>query len=619
MLNCEGFYNQRKTQDYYEVLEITQTMKPLDMTIGFVGSGGEGVVSAGEILVWSTAAEGLYGMMIKSYGPQIRGGESAAQIRLSSEPVLSQGDKLDALVVLSWQNFARFEKELVLGKDTIVFHDKGDEPPANLSFPHGIRFVEVPMTEEAKERTGNTLAKNLVALGFLVGSYRLPERGFYEAIRQRFERKGEAVLEGNMQAFRAGFRKGREHALGGRMKKVSETEPDLLVLSGNDALAMGALFAGVRFYAGYPITPASEIMEWMAKELPKFGGTFIQTEDEIAALTMAIGASFAGQKAMTATSGPGLSLMTEALDLAAMAELPVVVADVQRAGPSTGIPTKTTQSDLFHAIYGGHGDLPRVVLAPTDVTDAFAIAVHAVYLSEKYQVPVLILSDQFLGQRVEVIPNIDFDRFQALLVERLRPSDEELVDYRRFMLTETGVSPLSHPGIRGGVYTAAGIEHDEHGRPTSDAEMHERMSAKRAYKLTTLARAEEPLVWRSGPQDAAIGVLAWGSSKGVVEETQRRLRNQGVEVAVMVPRRLSPLPTTEIQQFVDHLDSLLIVEMSHGAQFYRYLRSEVALPEKTSVTKRTGAAPFKVEEIMKAINEVQSQWKTTRPRTIEVA
>lgn len=594
-------------------------MKSLDLTIAIVGSGGEGVISAGEILVWAMAAEGLNGMMIKSYGPQIRGGESAAQVRLSNTPVLSQGDTLDALFVLSWENFPRFAKELILSSDAIVFHDTNDEPPANLPFPQGVRFLEVPITERAKEEAGTTLAKNLVALGFLAGWFALPESGFRTAIGQRFARKGQDVLQGNLRAFQAGLAMGRQQTPIKRSDAGNGRDASKLVLTGNDALAMGALFAGVRFFAGYPITPASEIMEWMARELPKFDGTFIQTEDEIAALTMAIGASFAGQKAMTATSGPGLSLMTESLDLATMAEIPVVVADVQRAGPSTGIPTKTTQADLFHAVYGGHGDAPRVVLAPTDVADAFAIAVHGVYLSEKYQVPVMILSDQFLGQRVEVIPEIDFEAFRDQVIERLHPSPEDLADFKRFQLTDSGISPFSQPGIKGAIYTAAGIEHDEYGHPTSDADWHEKMAEKRERKLATLAKEEDPFLLRIGPLDASLGILAWGSTKGAVEEALRRSLDEGVEVAAMIPRRLSPLPAAEVQRFIDRLDALLIIEMSHSGQFYRYLRSQVALPERTWVTKRTGAAPFKVQEITKALDEVRSQWKLTRRRTIEVA
>ncbi len=251
-------------------------------------------------------------------------------------------------------------------------------------------------------------------------------------------------------------------------------------------------------------------MEWMANELPKFEDIFIQTEDEITAITMAIGASFAGAKSMTATSGPGLSLMTEAIGLAAMAELPVVIVDVQRVGPSTGIPTKTTQADLFHAVFGGHGDYPRVVLAPVNVADAITIAVHAFYLSEKYQLPVIILSDQFIGQRLEIIPQVDFKAMQSMVINRSLPSIEELHNYSRYKMTPNGVSPLSKPGIKNGMYTAYGIEHDELSLPTSSSNIQKRMNRKRLKKNQTILQQESDILLRLGNMNPRIGILSLG-------------------------------------------------------------------------------------------------------------
>ncbi|RMD97869.1 MAG: hypothetical protein D6814_08695, partial [Calditrichaeota bacterium] len=341
--------------------EAKFVMKRDDLILAIVGSGGEGVASAGEILLRAAAHEGLYSMLVRSYGPQIRGGESLAQIRLSPLPVRSRGDALDALVVLSWANFFRFSGEVFLHDDAIVFYDAADAPPENLPFPPSVKFYPVPFAEAAKKSAGSTLSKNILALGYICGWFNLPSAGFEQAIRDRFSKKSGDVLLSNLKAFQAG----REMAEAAeerapRVWHIREKRP-MLILTGNEAVSIGSLFAGVKFYSGYPITPASEIMEWMARELPKFDGEFVQTEDEIAAVTMAIGASFGGVKAMTATSGPGLSLMTEAIGLAAMAELPLVVVDVQRGGPSTGIPTKTSQSDLLHTVFGGHGNLPRIV------------------------------------------------------------------------------------------------------------------------------------------------------------------------------------------------------------------------------------------------------------------
>ncbi|MDZ7268185.1 MAG: 2-oxoacid:acceptor oxidoreductase subunit alpha [candidate division KSB1 bacterium] len=586
-----------------------------DSTFAIVGSGGEGVVSAGEILIHATARDGLYSMMVKSYGPQIRGGESLAQIRLRKTPVLCQGDALDAMVVLSWSNFHRFAGEVRLGARGIIMHDSEDAPPPNLKVPDKVRFVAVPFAATSKQITGGAQAKNLVALGFLAGWFDLPQHGFAEAIRTRFAKKGGAVQQSNFSAFQAGVMLAQAETTRRRYNWTVSNHEAKLVLTGNDAVALGSLFAGVKFFAGYPITPASEIMEWMARELPRFDRVFVQTEDEIAAVTMAIGASFAGVKAMTATSGPGLSLMTEAIGLAAMAELPLVVVDVQRAGPSTGIPTKTTQADLYHAVFGGHGNLPRVVLAPTDAADAITLAVHAFYLAEKYQLPVLLLTDQFLGQRLEVIPQVDFAALQPKVITRTLPTAEELQHYQRFKFTDSGVSPISAPGIKNGMYTAAGIEHDETGRPTSNAELDEKMTRKRALKSETIRKQEPGLLWRCGDQDPEIGILAWGSTKGVVQEAVARLQREGRKVAAMVLRQLAPLPVTPLQDFLTPLEGLLIVEMA-DRQFYNYLKSQLNLPHNTRVHQHLGATLFTVQEIIEAIKEVDALWETTLQQTI---
>ena len=586
-----------------------------DVTLAIVGSGGEGVVSAGEILVHATSHDGLYSMMIKSYGPQIRGGESLAQIRLCQTPVLSQGDALDALLVLSWSNFNRFAGEVHLREQAVIFHDSEDPPPANLPFPAHTHFVPAPFAKISKDITKAALAKNLAALGFLAGWFDLSPGGFADAIRQRFIKKGQEVAQSNLAAFEAGLAMAQNEVARPQYKWKTGTQNAKLVLSGNEAVAIGALYAGVKFFAGYPITPASEIMEWMAAELPKFDGVFIQTEDEIAAVTMAIGASFAGAKAMTATSGPGLSLMTEAIGLSTMAELPLVVVDVQRAGPSTGIPTKTTQADLFHAVYGGHGNLPRIVLAPMDVADAIEISVHAFYLAEKYQLPVLVLTDQFMGQRLEVIPRVDFKKLQAKIINRTAPAEDELQRYQRFNPTESGVSPISAPGLKHGMYTAAGIEHDEIGRPTSSAGLDEKMARKRARKIQTIRHEEPQLIWRCGNQEATFGILAWGSTKGVVEEAVLQLQRKGRNIAAMVVRQLAPLPSAAVQAFANQLENLLIIELSDG-QFYSYLKSQVDLPANTRVYKRSGAALFTVPEIIAVIQKDSEPWETTVPQII---
>ncbi len=291
-----------------------------------------------------------------------------------------------------------------------------------------------------------------------------------------------------------------------------------MVVDGNEMCAAAAIFAGCQFFGGYPITPSSEIMHFLAREIWKYGGTMLQAEDEIAGIGACVGASFAGKKVMTATSGPGMSLKTEMLGLASIAELPLVCVNVQRGGPSTGIPTKSEQSDLFQACFSAHGDVVRPVLAPTSVADTFAVTVEAFNVAEEYQTPVILLSDQEIAQRKETVDPIDTAAFQV--VERLQPTGAELEKYVRFKFTDSGVSPISHPGMAGGNYLASGIEHNERGAPTASGEMHARMNEKRIRKLDPLKHRRD-LFLREGDPHAPLALVAWGSLAGAAQRGAR--------------------------------------------------------------------------------------------------
>jgi 2-oxoglutarate ferredoxin oxidoreductase subunit alpha len=322
-------------------------------------------------------------------------------------------------------------------------------------------------------------------------------------------------------------------------------------MTGNQATALGALAAGCRFYAGYPITPATSIMEFLSQQMPQVGGTLIQAEDEIAAITMAIGASYGGVKAMTATSGPGLALMIEAIGHASMTEVPVVLVDVQRAGPSTGMPTKTAQGDLFMALYAANDEAPRFVIAPDSVEDCFYQMVNAFNLAEKYQMPVMVLTDQAMSERVETIRPIDLSRIQV--VDRLKPDldgDGRENGYQRYALTEDGVSPMAIPGMRGGHYVAEGLEHNERGAPNYTPEMHRAMTEKRHRKVESARRELRhwSVVDEWGDPGAEIGIIGWGSTKGTVREAMARAMQEGVRVGALYPATLGggarwrPLP-----------------------------------------------------------------------------
>ncbi len=575
-----------------------------DLTIGIVGSGGDGVIVAGDFLVWAAASEGLYCFMLKSFGAQIRGGESSCKVRISENPVLSQGDKLDILVAFNWADYKKFQSEMEIRKGAVILCEANDPTPDDdipLDRSANPIIYKVPFQEMATAQTGRGPGKNMVMLGMLAEMFELPVQAIRSALRKKFERKGAGLAELNLRAFDAGAIYAREeiHRRDNIAFSYAKSDPKM-VISGNEAVALGALAARVSFFAGYPITPASEIMEYLARLMPLYDGTWIQAEDEIAAIGMALGASFAGKRAMTATSGPGLSLMNEMVGLASLAEIPLVIVDVQRVGPSTGMPTKTEQADLQQALFGTHGDAPRAVIAPADVEDCFHVTMDAFCIAEEYQIPVIILSDQFIGQRKESVPR--FDKNLIKICERLAPTPQELSDYKRYALTESGISPMSFPGMKNGEYTAAGIEHDELGNPAGQPEMHEAMNAKRFRKLDAL-KSQWKHSRRYGSPEAEIGVIGWGSSKGAIKEAVLRAQAEGVSVAGLVPQLLYPLPYKEFGEYLRPLRKLIVVEMSYSAQFLKYLRANYDLPTDVVLLKRSGGRPFTVSEIYEKIKE----------------
>jgi 2-oxoglutarate ferredoxin oxidoreductase subunit alpha len=576
-----------------------------DLIVGIAGAGGDGVVSAGELLIQVGAHEGFFGMLVKSFGPQIRGGESSVRVRLAPHRVQAQGDDLDVLIAFNWADYGRFRSELVPGPRTLIFVDELDDTPSeHIPLPEALKGAvrRVPFEKLAVEKGGSALAKNIVAVGVLAGALSLPRDAFARAIERKFGRKGEQIVASNLAALDAGVAVAAEHGHAAPPLKPSRSEP-LMVISGNEALAFGALVAGCRFFAGYPITPQSEVMEWLGKELPKHGGTMMQPEDELASITMAIGASTAGVKAMTASSGPGISLKTEAIGLAAMAELPLVILNVQRVGPSTGIPTKTEQADLMQALYSTHGDAPKVVLGATDVEDCFTVAVNAFNIAEEFQTPVILLSDQGIGHRTAAIP--PFDVSKVAVVDRRLATDEELAQvdprhgFRRYAATPSGVSPMTIPGQARGNYLMSGLEHDEFGAPVSGAAAHQKMSEKRAMKLRAVPERYAHLLITAGDPKADVALLAWGAAKGAALEAVEQLAKVGVRVRLLVPRLLMPFPTEQIERELEKRKVLHVVELSYSGQFYTYLRSMLR-PELSSRLvrhARAGGTPLGVREI----------------------
>jgi 2-oxoglutarate ferredoxin oxidoreductase subunit alpha len=455
----------------------------------------------------------------------------------------------------------------------------------------------------ARKHAGTDKAKNIVVIGLLAGWFGIGRESMLAGIRKKFAGKGAAVAEGNARAFQAGLEFAGAHPIK-EDRKLAAPEAgghSKLLTDGNDMCAAAAIFAGCTFFAGYPITPSTEIMQFLDREIWKYGGTVLQAEDEIAGIGAVVGASFAGKKAMTATSGPGMSLKTEMLGLASIAELPLVCVNVQRGGPSTGMPTKAEQSDLFQAAFSAHGDCLRPVLAPTSVGDMFSVTVEAFNLAEYYQTPVIVLSDQEISQRKETVEPIDTSVFR--LIERRRPTETELAKYARFKLTESGISPISHPGMAGGNYLAAGIEHNELGRPTASGEMHARMNEKRFRKFDPLKNRRDLFVVEGDPE-APIGLVSWGSVAGVAREALQLAQAEGLHAKLLVPKLLYPVAEPVYQDFFASVRRGLFIEQSFQGQLYRLVRMYVDVPAQVHLLARSGSNPIQPVEVLERLREM---------------
>jgi 2-oxoglutarate ferredoxin oxidoreductase subunit alpha len=566
-----------------------------------------GIIRTGEFIAHALARCGLEIFTFRTYPAEIKGGQAMIQVRTAERPIYSHGDEADILICFDEEAWERHRDEF--NPDGVLIYDTKFEPKG---VPGTAVTYGLPFSEIAKTRLRNLMAKNMVILGAFSAWFGVPKEVFEQLIRDYWGRKGEKVVMSNLTALNTGYEEAQKIPKRDPFRIEPRPMRDRLILSGNEAICFGAIAAGCKVFAGYPITPASDILEWMMTYLPVFGGTALQVEDEIAAIGAILGASFAGAKAMTATSGPGFSLMTEFLSHAAMAEIPCVILDNQRAGPSTGMPTKTEQSDLYQAVYGGHGDVPRIVLAPSTVQGCFYVTVHAFNLAELCQLPVIILGDQALAHRTETIAPIDLSKVIVLDREIYDPvihSSNGEDGYKRYKLTETGVSPMSIPG-RPGTYTVEGLEHDEHGHPNWDPQNHMTMTEKRFRKLQLALRYDEYYPgfqgyrWY-GPLHADVGVIAWGSTAGAVREAIERLQQEGISVAALHISMLYPLHREVVRRFIKNMNRVLLPELNYTGQFAHLIRGETGL-DVVSYAKVTGV-PFKVQEIVDAIKDLMRE------------
>jgi 2-oxoglutarate ferredoxin oxidoreductase subunit alpha len=560
------------------------------VVIRLAGESGEGVISSGDILTQAAARGGYWTQTFRTYPAEIKGGPCMYQVRMGDEQIYSHGKAVDLLVCFNQEAWELHWDSL--GPEGVILFD---ETAVEIPEEYRDRARPVRMEKLAKEIGGSLRAKNMVAVGAVAGVISFNTTPIEELVLRRYAHK-QGVADANIAALRAG---GDESAdLKGVLEIVEpvEVEADRILLSGNQAIAVGAVAAGVRYFAGYPITPASDILEWLSAKLPQVGGITIQCEDEIASISSVLGASYTGAKAMTATSGPGLSLMTEMLGYAGTAEIPCVVIDAQRGGPSTGLPTKTEQSDLNHALYGGHGEAPRVVIAPITVEDCFWSTIDAFNYSERFQVPVILLTDQGLATRMEVIHKPDTEKVE--LWERATSAGVD--GYKRYALTEDSISPMGIPGEEGGQYVATGIEHDELGHPAYTPENHVAMQTKRWAKLAPLANG---LVRHEthGDETPDIALIGFGSTYGPVREAVDRAREEGRSVGLFFPRVLGPFPVDQVKAFTANASRVLIPEINFSGQLARLVRAECGL-EVESHAKCDGL-PFTAEDVLDIIME----------------
>ncbi|HWP25451.1 MAG TPA: 2-oxoacid:acceptor oxidoreductase subunit alpha [Xanthobacteraceae bacterium] len=567
------------------------------ISVAFVGSGGAGALTTGNFLLEAAGAGGWFGLLTRTVGAQIRGGEAVSVVRLAADQVDCLAEQIDLLIGIDWHNAQRLDDEIKVGPQSLVISDpRGGDPPPNLAAT-GVRIAKVPLKEMAK--TIPEGRPNMIALGIAAGLLRFPRNVVAKSIEKHLPEKGLAAVEASRAALTLGYDIAANVDFPFRLPPPVKGTARRWLVSGNEATALGAIRGGIRFAAAYPITPATEILEWLAPNLAKVGGVLLQAEDELAAINMIIGASFGGTPAMTATSGPGLSLMVEALGLATAAEIPIVIVDVMRAGPSTGIPTKSEQADLNIAVYGCHGDAPHLVLAPQSVADCLFTTQWATYLAEALQVPAIVLSDQFIGQaRAAIERPADV----AFIGQRLRASAVEQ-PYRRYALVGGGVSPMAVPGMRGAQYTAEGLTHTERGTPTSSATDHRNQLDKRRHKLETFNYGDH---WATVEGSGNLAVMTWGSLTGAAREAIGWLREDGIEAALIAPRLLAPVQPARLAAALAGKQRVLIVEQTHGTQFYHYLRAHYDLPANVRVLNRPGPSPIRPGEIHRAITEWRS-------------
>ncbi|MGQ9675182.1 MAG: 2-oxoacid:acceptor oxidoreductase subunit alpha [Chloroflexota bacterium] len=571
------------------------------MSIRIGGDAGQGVESSGAGFSLALARAGWHVFSMQDYRSRVRGGHNFYQIRVSPRPVYSHSDPPQLLLALT-KGTVEMDADLLSPGAGIIYDDDLGVDASDL-VAKGLKAFHLPLAGIA-ERHGSRVLMNTAAVAAAAGIVELDLDTLEQVIAENFRPKGQRVVQNNLAVAREAHELARrQYAAAFDWKIKRRNGQRRMLLNGNHAIAMGALAAGCRFVSAYPMTPATTIFEFLASVADQFGVVTKQAEDEIAAVCMAIGANFVGARAMTATSGGGFSLMTEALGLAGMTEVPLVVVDAQRGGPSTGLPTRTEQADLLFAIHASQGEFPRFVLAPGTIQECFALTAKAFNLAEKYQTPVIILTDQFLAGSLQTLEYDALD-FGSVTVDRGRLlTDRELAHlpngYHRFELTPDGISPRALPGHPKAVHAVSSDEHDVDGNITEEIEIRHAMMQKRMVKERTGRReVEAPRLF--GPARADLTLFCWGSSCGPVREAMDMLNSRGLKTNLIHITHMWPFPDSTVARRFQQARRTVVIEQNYTGQLSKLIRMTTGLAPNQKILKYDGR-PFSPEEIVAVI------------------
>ena len=566
----------------------------LQINVMVGGEAGQGVQSIGFILAKSLARGGYHIFADQDYESRIRGGHNFYRVRAADSPISAIADAIDILVALNIETISLHQKELD-PKGVIIFDIEKVKDAAGLKNAFG-----VPLDRLATESAGDKLMANTVALGAALGLVRYDLEIIGQVLVEFF--KNAEVAEKNIKATRAGYEYVRDNFKGSfdsRLSPISKTKR--MLLNGNEAMALGAIAAGCKFMAAYPMTPVTSIMEYLAAKADEFGLVVVPAEDEIAAINMTIGAGYAGARAMTATSGSGFCLMVEGLGLAAITETPIVVVEGQRPGPAIGLPTRTEQGDLQFVLYAHQGDFPRAVLAPNTIEDCFWLTVKAFNLADKYQTPVIVMTDHVLATSYTTVDKFDLSKVtidRGLLLSASEPNDAE---YKRYKITPSGISPRAFPGQGKALVVADSDEHDEAGHLIEDAETRTQMMDKRMRKLTGLSKeVATPEVY--GPKQADTLLIGWGSTCGAIREATDILNKHGASVSCLSLNELWPFPAEAVSNILNNAKRSFVIENNATGQLARLIRTETGIKVSGNILKYDGR-PFTPDSIAQAVRK----------------